>query len=112
MKEVVKRFPEDLDKRTEYMMMEDSKRMIDAEGSVLNVKAWINYVDDAGDHSPEFTEKLVLKTEDGEVFGTISQTFINKFKDMVEHFGDDIGAIKVFTRQSKQGRTYVTCTVA
>ena len=89
--EVIKKFPETMDARTQFKMMKspEVKKMIDAEDSVLT-----------------------LETVDGEMFGTISEPFMKAFEEIVSFFGDDVGSIKVITGNSKAGRKYVTCTVA
>ena len=110
--EVIKMFPEDLNKREQYKMMKSPSvnRMQDADGSILEVAAWVDYTD-ADPRTGEIREVLTIKTIDGEMFGTISPTFQNEFKQIVEYFGSDVGMIRVITGQSKSGRNYVTCAV-
>lgn len=105
-KEVIKVFPEEMTKRTQYRMLEgtDSQKMSTAVDSVLNVKAWML-------HKDEDTEVLTVETEDGELFATISTIFIKQFKGIVEFFGEDVGEIKVDSATSRAGRTYLTCSV-
>ena len=107
---IIKKFPEDMDARTMYKLVKsaDIKRMVDAEDSVLDVKAWIKYVDERTD---EEYNVLSLETTDGEIFATISNIFITEFDNLVEFFGDDIGEIKVVSGKSRAGRKYITCTV-
>lgn len=110
--EVIKKFPETMDARTSYKMMKspDVKKMSDAEDSILEVKSWVKYTDvDA--KTGEMKEILTLETVDGEMFGTVSETFKREFDDIVAFFGDDVGAIKVISGTSKAGRKFVTCTV-
>ena len=110
--ELIKKFPEDLDQRAVYKMMKSPnvKKMSDADGSVLEVKAWIIY-NDADVKTGEIREILTILTEDGEMFGTVSDTFKREFDDIVSFFGDDVGAIKVIGGTSKAGRKFITCTV-
>lgn len=110
--EVIKMFPEDLDRREQYKLMKSPyvNRMQDAEGSCLEVAAWINYTD-VDLKTGEGREILTIKTVDGEMFGTISPTFQNEFKQIVEYFGSDVGMIRVITGQSKSGRNFVTCAI-
>lgn len=110
--EIIKMFPEDLNKREQFKLMKSPSvnRMQDAEGSVLEVAAWIDYTD-ADPRTGEIREVLTIKTVDGEMFGTISATFLKEFKEIVDYFGDDVGMIRVITGQSKAGRTFVTCSV-
>ena len=110
--ELIKAFPEELDQRTIYKMMKspDVNNMSDAEGSVLEVAAWIAYNDtDSG--TGEIREILTILTTDGEMFGTVSGVFQREFKDITKFFGDDVGAIKVISGKSKAGRIFITCSV-
>ena len=110
--DVIRKFPETMDARTEYKMMRspDVKKMSDAEDSILEVKSWLKYsgVDSV---TGEVKEILTLETVDGEMFGTVSDIFKRDFEDIVSFFGDDVGAIKVVGGTSKAGRKFITCTV-
>lgn len=110
--EVIKKFPETMNARTAYKMMKlpDVKKMIDAEDSILEVKSWVKY-SDVDSKTGEVKEILTLETVDGEMFGTVSDTFKREFDDIVGFFGDDVGAIRVIGRTSKNGRKFITCTV-
>ena len=49
---------------------------------------------------------------EGEVFGTISKTFIREFVDIIAAFGDDPDlAIKVVSGTSRAGRKFVSCEI-
>lgn len=111
--EVIKKYPENMDGRSQYKLMKspEVKKMSDAEDSILEVDAWILY-SDIDQKTGEERRVLVIKTVDGEMFGTISDTFKREFGDIVGFFGDDVGSIKVISGQSKAGRKYITCTVA
>lgn len=110
--EVIKKFPETMDARTSYKMMKspDVKKMSDAEDSILEVKSWLKY-SDVDNKTGEVKEILTLETVDGEMFGTVSDTFKREFDDIVSYFGDNVGAIKVIGGTSKAGRKFITCTV-
>ena len=110
--EVIKKFPETMDARTSYKMMRspDVKKMFDAEDSILEVKAWLKY-SDVDNKTGEVKEILTLETVDGEMFGTVSDTFKREFDDIVSFFGDDVGSIKVISGTSKAGLKFITCTV-
>ena len=110
--EVIKKFPEDMNVRTAYKMMKspDVKKMSDAEDSILEVKSWVRY-SDIDTETGEVKEILTIETVDGEMFGTISDTFKREFDDIVSFFGKDVGAIKVIGGTSKAGRKFITCTV-
>lgn len=104
--EVIKKFPETMDARTQFKMMKspEVKKMIDAEESILEVKSWVMFKD------TDYTV-LTVETVDGEMFGTISETFMKAFDEIVSFFGDNVGSIKVISGNSKAGRKYITCTV-
>ena len=110
--EVIKKFPETMDDRTSYKMMKsmEVKKMSDAEDSILEVKSWVKY-SDVDNKTGELKEILTLETVDGEMFGTVSDTFKREFDDIVKFFGDDVGSIKVVGGTSKAGRKFITCTV-
>ena len=110
--EVISKFPETMNARTSYKMMKspDVKKMSDAEDSILEVKSWLKY-SDTDNKTGEVREILTLETVDGEMFGTMSDTFKREFDDIVSFFGDDVGAIKVAGGTSKAGRKFITCTI-
>ena len=110
--ELNKAFPTELDQRSIYKMMKspEVKKMSDADGSVLEVAAWIAYTD-ADSRTGEVREILTILTTDGEMFGTVSGVFQREFKDLTKFFGDDVGAIKVFSGKSKAGRSFITCSI-
>ena len=109
--EVIRKYPEDMSKRDEYKLMNsnETKKMSDAEGSVLNPKAWIVYEDVTA--TGESKKVVSLITEDGEIFGTISETFVNDFERIVDFFDGEVGEIKVSSGVSKAGRTFITCDI-
>ena len=110
--DVVKKFPEDLDKRTQYKLMKSPmvKKMSDAVDSVIEVKAWLAYTD-LDSKTGEQREILTIETVDGEMFGTVSAKFRREFADIVTFFGDDVGAIQILGGKSKAGRDFITCAV-
>lgn len=110
--ELIKAFPAELDQRTIYKMMKSPyvNKMSDADGSILEVAAWIAY-NDTDSRTGEIREILIIQTPDGEMFGTVSRVFQREFKDIAKFFGDDVGAIKVISGKSKAGRNFITCSV-
>lgn len=111
--EIISKYPESMDARTAYKLMKspEVKKMSEAEDSILEVAAWLKY-SDVNSKTGEIMEILSVVTEDGEMFGTVSNTFKKEFDDIVEFFGPAVGAIKVVSGQSRAGRKYITCTVA
>ena len=110
--ELIKAFPAELDQRTIYKMMKspDVQKMSDADGSILEVAAWISYTD-TDSRTGEINDLLAIQTTDGEMFGTNSAIFQREFNDITKFFGDDVGAIKVISGKSKAGRTFITCSI-
>lgn len=110
--EIIKMYPEDMDRRTSYKIMNSNEtfKMSDAEGSVLDVKAWVIY-NDTDEKTGEKKKVMSLMTDDGEIFGTISNTFIREFEKIADHFDNDVGSIKVISGTSKAGRTFITCDI-
>lgn len=108
---VIKSFPEDMDMRQKFAMMtsDNAKKMIDLKGVVICPEAWVLY--EGENQNGEVVEILTINA-DGEFFVTISQTFISKFKDIVEFFGLDVGEILIGTRTSKAGREFLTVDVS
>lgn len=110
--EVTAKFPQSMDARTQYKLMKSPlvKKMSDAVDSVIEVKAWLSYTD-VDSKTGELREILTLETTDGEMFGTVSATFRREFADIVNFFGEDVGAIQIVGGKSKAGRDFITCTV-
>lgn len=111
--EVIKQYPENMDRKSAYRLMNSNaaKKMLDAEGSQLEIVAWVIY-EDSDESTGEIKKVLSLITTDGEIFGTISPTFIREFEKMADYFGDDLTEISVISGKSKSGRTYITCDIA
>lgn len=101
-----------VDKKRAYQLthaMQTSK-VQDAVDSVLPVSAWVRY-NDIDNTTGEVKEVVVIESE-GEIFGTISKTFIREFVDILQTFGeDDDLAIKVVQGTSKAGRKFVSCEI-
>lgn len=110
--EIIKTYPEEMDKKTKYRLMKspNSKKMSDADGKMLSINAWVMYSSE--DFSTgEVHDVLSIMTNEGEIYATISSTFIKEFKDIITVFGDEIDQIEVISRESRAGRKYITCTV-
>lgn len=103
---IVKSYPENLNRRDAYKLTESqtTKKLIDIAGSVIEPDKWVLFEDE---------DKTVLVLEcEGEMFGTISGTFIDGFIKAFDELGEDMGPVKVVTGTTKAGRTYVTCELA
>ena len=108
---IIKSFPETLNKRDAYRLTQakSTKKMLDAAGSVLEPKCWV--LSEDVDQNGETKTALTLEA-DGELFGTISATFIDAFIGAFDELGPDMGPIRVVTGTTRNGRTYVTCELA
>ena len=76
--QIIKSFPETLSMRdvVKLTQAKSTKKMLDAAGSVLEPKCWV--LSEDTDRNGETKTALVLEA-DGELFGTISGTFIDTF---------------------------------
>lgn len=108
---LLKSFPENMDLRQAFAMMtnDNTKRMIDLAGSVIVPEAWVLY--EGTDQNGEPVEILTIRADE-ELFSTISQVFIGKFKQIVDYFGVDTGELVVTKGTSKNGRDFVNVDVS
>jgi len=103
---IIKTFPEELSRRDAYKLTESqtARKLVDLAGSIIEPEKWVLFEDE---------DKTVLTLEaDGELFGTISGTFIDAFVKAYDELGAEMGPIRVVTGTSRAGRTYVTCELA
>lgn len=106
MKKIITTFPETLSRRDAYKLTESqtTQKLVELAGSVIQPEKWVLFEDE---------DKTVLALEtDGELYGTISGTFIDAFINAYNELGEDMGPFRVVTGTSKAGRTYVTCELA
>lgn len=85
-------------------------KMVDVKGQRIEIAHYAIF-DDVGADGYEKRVCSIL-TPSGEVYGTISKTFIAEFDALVEIFGDELTAINVVSRQSNKGRDFIVCTLA
>lgn len=109
---IINQYPAELTKREAYRLTkaQSVKKMSEAAGSILNPTAWVLY-EDLDNKSGELKKVLVLE-DNGEIFGTISGTFIREFCDAAETFENEVGPIKVIGGTTKSGRPFITCELA
>ena len=109
---IINQYPNDLTKRDAYRLTkaQSVKKMSEASGSVLNPTAWVLY-EDIDNKSGELKTVLVIE-DNGEMFGTISGTFIREFCDAAETFENEVGPIKVIEGVTRAGRKFITCELA
>lgn len=88
-------------------------KMETIKGQIVEPSAWALYTD-VDKKTGELKQILSLMI-DGEVFATISATFIDDFMRMVEFFaseGAELPPVKIVSGTSKAGRQFISCTVA
>lgn len=80
----------------------------------FEVDSWCIF-NDVKKSTGEVQEILSIKTKGGEVFATNSQTFMDEFLtiwDMFKNKNEEVPPIKVISGTSKNGRNFITCTLA
>lgn len=114
----------DLDAKELYMHMlaQGAKKMADHKGETLAIKSWCLYESTeektdkkTGEIKTEVKEVLSIHTDDGDILGTISDTFKRDFFAMQDFFtsrGLAVPNIKIIGGTSKNEREYITCTIA
>jgi len=109
---IINQFPNELSKRDAYRLTkaQSVKKMSEAAGSVLNPTAWVLF-EDLNSKTGELQTVLVME-DSGEMFATVSKTFIKEFCDACEAFDNNPGAIKVIEGTTKSGRKFITCELA
>lgn len=116
MSKIINCYPETLTKEQKYLLTKNPEviNMKDCDGQVIDIEAWAVYKD-ADFKTGEEREVLSILTKDGDTVSTISSTFKREFMDLVDIYtdeGEDMQKVKVFTGTSKNGRKFVSCTMA
>lgn len=104
------------DKKQVYRMTKGDSLKVDGvdKGTVIPVDKYALYIDTKErtkqDGTVETYDQRVLTIVSGDhKFGTISQTFIKSFLEILDIMGDDPFGIVVTGGESKNGRHYVNC---
>lgn len=80
-----------------------SRNMSEKADEDISLGIWALYEEDE-------KRVLTIMDTDGTVYGTISETFIKAFIDMVEYFDPDpVNVIHVVPGVSNNGRKFITC---
>lgn len=114
--EILKIYPETLTTRERFLLTAapNMRKMQTAADSVLEVAAYALYTD-VNRKDGTINEVLSVLTPEGEIFATISPTFKEDFFRIVEFFGiagETIPPVKVLSGESKNGRPFISCTIA
>ena len=90
---------------------QDVMKMKDAVDSVVELSAWVIYIDVNADG--EEVELFSMRTVDGETYATNSATFIKAFRDILDVFTpEEVTKLKIMSGTSKNNRQFVTCAYA
>lgn len=104
---ILENYPEILDKKTAFKMtQEEAIKLADCEGQVLQIDAYVLY-EDTNSKGDEITLLAVLS--DNKIYGTLSNTFIDKFLKIANEFKEEGFSIEVVGGTSKAGRHYISC---
>ena len=105
------------DKKQVYRMTKgDSLKVQDIEkGTSLAIDLFAVYEEEkvrtkqGGKGEETYTDTVLAFTSNGKKYGTISQTFIRSFLEIVEIMNGEPFAIVITGGQTKNGRQYVNC---
>lgn len=91
----------------------NAHKMETAKGTRLNIDDYVFFIDEKTDaKSGEVIETVVLSIrDDGEIYSTISPTFIEEFKairEICRECGEAFDHVDVVTGTSRNGRTFIT----
>lgn len=107
---VIKANKTTFDKREAYKLTKgETKSIQEATGLVLDVETWLEYEDQ--NQKGDTVRVLAIMDKEGQVYSTISETFKQRFYEIVDIFGDELPGILVTTGTSKAGRSYMSCTI-
>lgn len=84
----------------------DVQKMRNVAGQELEVVDFIEY--ENTDSNGEIKKIVVLKTAEGETFGTNSASFVKEFEDVIS-MAEVPFNLGVISGKSKAGRSYLTC---
>lgn len=106
--EIIKSYGLNGNKRATYNLVHDAgSNMSDIVGQRLHVAAYL--IIDSIDQNGETSRSLKVKTEDGEIYGTTSKSFIQGFMEFCDVMeSDEVTEFEVGQRRSKSsGRPYI-----
>lgn len=103
----------EISKKDLYKMTKaETTSVRDAVGVELKVSKYVIY-DDVNSRG-ESVNVLSIMADDRSVYSTISETFKQRFMDIVETFGDELPETPILITEgtSRNGRQYASCTIA
>lgn len=97
------------DKRARYNLMEATgSNLSDYVGQRLQIKAYL-LIEDVDASTGESRRALKVITDEGEIIGTRSESFISGFERfLIAMESDECTEFEVLQNRSKQGRNYLT----
>lgn len=104
----------ELTKKEAFALAHDALKLSDLEGETIEVSAYMFY-EDEDPKTGEVKKILAIKTVEGLIYGTNSETFQKKFVDIMANVYDDDSEPKTITivsGVSKAGRKYIDCKIA
>ena len=106
---IVREFGVNGDKRVRYNLIEaKGGRLSDMVGQRIPVKAYV-LIEDEDKETGERRKSLNVLTEDGEIVGTNSRSFIEGFERFLTCMeSDECTEFEVCHAKSRAGRTYLT----
>lgn len=112
---IVKTNVTDKKRRFALTHAQNARKVQDLVGQTIAINDYVLYKDGAAPAEGEpDNRKLVLSLElDGDVYGTISKTFIDSAMDIIEEFegSDEPWAISIEASSSKNGRQFIYAVV-
>lgn len=110
--EIIKTSNENLGMKAIYDLTRNpkGKTMTEAIEMVLEIDCWAHYRDT--DSKGEEKEIVSIRTKEGDIFRTISQTFIQEFLSIMKmgmEFNNQVNMIKPIGGTTKAGRDFITC---
>ena len=98
---------EGLSDREVFAMTEDAAKFKDNIDRTLDILEYVLY-EDADKKTGEMRDLLAIKTDDGDVLGTNSQTVINTFKRAVSTLGFPLTNVRIVQETNpKSGRDFI-----
>lgn len=104
----------ELSKKEAFALANDAGKLSEIEGETIEVAAYMFY-EDTDSKTGEVKKILAIKTAEGLIYGTNSETFQKKFSDIMTNVYDDDSEpamITIVSGVSKAGRKYIDCKVA
>lgn len=105
---IIMKSREDLNKEDLYFLVAtECFKMQDVKDQTIEVKDWV-VCEDTDKGTGEIKTILFVRSNDM-TYATVSPTFIESFKTIVNCFGTDFSKISIKSGRSNKGREFLTC---